>query len=93
MLGDHSAETFAPLWAIVAQWQCYFYVTDGYGIPTEFAFLPGTAHEIRGLGVLPLNLPEASTVYRDKALKLSAKRIINVLIPLEFSITSKLHAS
>lgn len=24
VLGDHSAETFAPLWAIVAQWQCYF---------------------------------------------------------------------
>ena len=29
-LGDHSAETFEPLWTIVAAWQCYFYVTDGW---------------------------------------------------------------
>lgn len=27
VLGEHSAETFRPLWAIVATWQCYFYVT------------------------------------------------------------------
>ena len=26
-LGDHSGETFKPLWAIVGAWKCYFYVT------------------------------------------------------------------
>ncbi len=36
VLGDHSAETFAPLWAIVAQWQCYFYVTDGWSVYPGF---------------------------------------------------------
>jgi IS1 family transposase len=30
VLGDHSAETFRPLWAIVATWKCYFYVADGW---------------------------------------------------------------
>jgi insertion element IS1 protein InsB len=30
VLGDHSAETFRPLWDIVGTWQCYFYVTDGW---------------------------------------------------------------
>ncbi|WP_317107416.1 IS1 family transposase [Chroococcidiopsis sp. SAG 2025] len=35
-LGDHSAETFAPLWAIVAQWRCYFYVTDGWSVYPGF---------------------------------------------------------
>ncbi|PSR19676.1 hypothetical protein C8255_00950 [filamentous cyanobacterium CCP3] len=25
ILGDYSAETFAPLWSIVAAWNCYFY--------------------------------------------------------------------
>ena len=28
-VGDHSAETFKPVWAVVAAWQCYFDVTDG----------------------------------------------------------------
>lgn len=32
VLGDHSAETFAPLWKIVASWQCYFIVTDGWSV-------------------------------------------------------------
>lgn len=27
VLGDHSAETFNPLWKIVEDWKCYFYVT------------------------------------------------------------------
>ncbi len=36
MLGDHSAETFKPLWAIVGAWQCYFYVTDGWSVYPGF---------------------------------------------------------
>ena len=35
-LGDHSAETFEPLWTIVAAWQCYFYVTDGWIVYPSF---------------------------------------------------------
>ena len=31
-IGDHSAETFKPLWRIVKCWQCFFYVTDGGSI-------------------------------------------------------------
>ncbi len=38
VLGDHSAETFAPLWHIVASWNCYFYVTDGW--PVYPGFIP-----------------------------------------------------
>jgi len=36
VLGDHSAETFAPLWSIVAAWHCYFYVTDGWSVYPGF---------------------------------------------------------
>ncbi|NJR63127.1 MAG: IS1 family transposase [Cyanobacteria bacterium CRU_2_1] len=36
VLGDHSAETFRPLWAIVATWQCYFYVPDGWSVYPGF---------------------------------------------------------
>lgn len=32
VVGDHSAQTFAPLWTIIKQWQCYFYVTDGWSV-------------------------------------------------------------
>jgi insertion element IS1 protein InsB len=35
-VGDHSAETFEPLWVIVAQWSCYFYVTDGWKVYPQF---------------------------------------------------------
>lgn len=35
-LGDHSATTFRPLWAIVKQWNCYFYVTDGWKVYPQF---------------------------------------------------------
>jgi insertion element IS1 protein InsB len=35
-LGDHSAETFEPLWAIVTAWQFYFYVTDGWSAYLSF---------------------------------------------------------
>jgi len=24
VLGDHSAKTFEPLWAVIATWKCYF---------------------------------------------------------------------
>lgn len=27
-VGNHSAKTFEPLWAIVSLWNCFFYVTD-----------------------------------------------------------------
>ena len=36
VVGDHSAETFRPLWAIVSVWQCYFYVTDGWSVYPGF---------------------------------------------------------
>lgn len=36
VLGDHSAKTFEPLWAIVSTWQCYFYVTDGWSVYPGF---------------------------------------------------------
>lgn len=35
------------------------------GVPVEFAFLPGEANDVRGLQVLPLSLPEGSTVFMD----------------------------
>ena len=36
VLGDHSAETFEPLWELVRKWQCYFYVTDGWKVYPGF---------------------------------------------------------
>jgi insertion element IS1 protein InsB len=36
VVGDHSAETFKPLWRIVSCWHCYFYVTDGWGVYPGF---------------------------------------------------------
>ena len=36
VLGDHSAVTFQPLWAIVSNWHCYFYVTDGWSVYPNF---------------------------------------------------------
>ncbi|CAA9400531.1 hypothetical protein AVDCRST_MAG94-5887 [uncultured Leptolyngbya sp.] len=35
----YSAKTFEPLWAIVRDWQCYFYVTDGWSV------YPGLFHQ------------------------------------------------
>ena len=35
-MGNHSAETFEPLWNIVAKWKCYFYVTDGWKVYPQF---------------------------------------------------------
>lgn len=31
-MGDHSAQTFQPLWEQVKKWKCYFYVTDGWKV-------------------------------------------------------------
>ena len=36
VLGDHSAATFASLWPVVAAWDCYFYVTDGWSVYPGF---------------------------------------------------------
>lgn len=36
VVGDHSAQTFKPLWQIVRCWQCYFYVTDGWKVYPSF---------------------------------------------------------
>lgn len=30
------AEIFKPLWTVVATWQCYFYVTDGWSVYPGF---------------------------------------------------------
>jgi hypothetical protein len=49
----------------------YFYgvkvqvVTTEEGVPVEFAFLPGAANDVRGLGVLPLCLPAGSELFMD----------------------------
>lgn len=49
----------------------YFYgvkvqvVTTEEGVPVEFAFLPGSASDVRGLGVLPLDLPPGSELFMD----------------------------
>lgn len=51
----------------------YFYgvrvqlLTTKNGIPVEFAFLPGSASDVRALKALPLNLPPGSEVYGDSA--------------------------
>jgi insertion element IS1 protein InsB len=36
VLGDHSADTFRPLWTIVSWWKGYFYVTDGWTVYPGF---------------------------------------------------------
>ena len=36
VLGDHSAETFRPLWDIVGACSCYFYITDGWSVYPGF---------------------------------------------------------
>jgi len=36
VLGDHSAETFDPLWNVVGAWKCCFYVTDGWKVYPQF---------------------------------------------------------
>jgi IS1 family transposase len=36
VLGDHSAKTFQPLWELVGNWKCYFYVTDGWSVYPMF---------------------------------------------------------
>ncbi|MCA1850116.1 MAG: IS982 family transposase [Acidobacteria bacterium] len=49
----------------------YFYgvkvqvVTTEAGVPVEFAFLPGSASDTRGLDVLPLSLPTGSQLFMD----------------------------
>lgn len=49
----------------------YFYgvkvqvVTTEAGVPVEFAFLPGSASDTRGLDVLPLALPASSQLFMD----------------------------
>ena len=37
-VGDHSAETFRPLWSAIACWQCFFWVSDGN--PVYPSFIP-----------------------------------------------------
>ena len=49
----------------------YFYgvrvqvLTTEEGVPVEFAFLPGSASDVRWLEVLPLALPEGSELFMD----------------------------
>lgn len=55
----------------IASKKRYFYgirvqlLSTADGIPVEFVFLPGEAHDTRGLKALPLNLPEDSVIYCD----------------------------
>nr|WP_246275548.1 hypothetical protein [Brasilonema bromeliae] len=53
----------------IASKKRYFYgvrvqlISTKSGIPVEFAFLPGSANDVRGLNALPFNLPLGSEVY------------------------------
>jgi len=38
VVGDHSAQTFRPLWNAIGFWQCYFWVSDGN--PVYPGFIP-----------------------------------------------------
>lgn len=55
----------------IASKRRYFYgvrvqvVTTEEGVPVELAFLPGAASDVRGLGVLPLELPAGSQLFMD----------------------------
>jgi Transposase DDE domain len=55
----------------IASKRRYFYgvrvqvVTTEDGVPVELAFLPGSASDVRGLGVLPLALPSGSELFMD----------------------------
>lgn len=57
----------------IASKKRYFYgvrvqlLTTKSGIPVEFVFLPGSAHDVRALNALPFNLPPGSEVYGDSA--------------------------
>jgi len=57
----------------IASKKRYFYgvrvqlMSTKSGIPVEFAFLPGSANDVRGLNALPFNLPPGSEVYVDAA--------------------------
>lgn len=54
MLGDHSAETFKPLWdEVVSKWKCYFYVTDSAAVATQGA---------SGWKVYPMFIPEGDQI-------------------------------
>ena len=44
-----------------------FVMTTSYGIPVEAAFLPGSSHDVKGLQVLPFELPVGSEVMADCA--------------------------
>lgn len=57
----------------IASKRRYFYgvrvhlLSTSGGVPVEFIFLPGAAHDLRGLSALPLALPAGSEIYADKA--------------------------
>ncbi len=57
----------------IASKRRYFYgvrvhlLSTSGGVPVEFIFLPGAAHDLRGLSALPLALPALSEIYADKA--------------------------
>jgi hypothetical protein len=57
----------------VAAKRRYFYgvrvqvVTTEEGVPVELAFLPGAASDVRGLEVLPLELPAGGELFMDSA--------------------------
>lgn len=36
VIGDRSSETFKKLWEKIRNWNCYFWVTDGYKVYPKF---------------------------------------------------------
>lgn len=78
----------------------YFYgvkvqvVTTDKGVPVEFAFLPGEANDVRGLEVLPLELPVGSQLfmdsgYTDYAAEDAAKELDSVTFAVQRKRNSK----
>ena len=70
-LGQPAHDEGAQFRGKSAAHRCYFYgvrvqvMTTEQGVPVEFAFLPGAASDVRGLGLLPLALPAGSELFMD----------------------------
>jgi hypothetical protein len=74
----------------------YFYgvrvqvVTTEEGVPVELAFLPGAAHDTRGLDVLPLSLPAGSELFVDSGYTdYAAEDVAQELDGLTFAVQRK----
>lgn len=66
VLGDHSSQTFRPLWdEVVSQWKCYFYVTDSEAVAMQGA---------SGWKVYPMFIPDSAAL---ASLRASGDQIVS----------------